>query len=221
MQSNRQHGIVAPSAGPHVQQLWFSRLLFGTRSGQEASCSGTQTIVSFVFRTRSNTSTSKLASLLRRYAKVPSRVHTLGMTLGHKPSVVLTWLLGLAFSAAISQAMLGQAASEHPAPPSPKAVPSPEAMESFQSQMRDLRQQAEQLSDRARAAQAALRSIKVQMADMGLDMRLDVRETEARLTYLLDKIKSEIEAGDAVSAEADLQMAGYAADFIERFLGRG
>lgn len=55
---------------------------------------------------------------------------------------------------------------------------------------------------------------------MGLDMRLDVREAEARMTYLLDKIKSEIDAGDAVSAEADLQMAGYAADFIERFLGR-
>lgn len=144
------------------------------------------------------------------------------MISGHrKPKVVLTWVLGLAFSAAISQAMFGQTTNEHPAPPSPKAGPSREAMGSFQSQMRDLRNQAGELADRARAAQAALRSIKVQMADMGLDMRLDVREAEARLTYLQDKIRSEIDAGDAVSAEADLQMAGYAADFIERFLGRG
>lgn len=86
--------------------------------------------------------------------------------------------------------------------------------------MRELRQQADECSHRARAAQAALRSIKEQMADTGLDMRLDVREAEARMSYLVDRIKAEIDAGDAVSAETDLLMAGYAAEFIERFLGR-
>jgi hypothetical protein len=93
-------------------------------------------------------------------------------------------------------------------------------MASFQSQMRDLHRQAEQFRERALKAQEALRSIKIDMADMSLDMRLDVREAEARMTYLVDKIRSEIEAGDAVSAETDLQMAGYAAEYIERFLGR-
>ena len=122
---------------------------------------------------------------------------------------------------AIAQSMPGQAGTQRPTAPSkPATGPSADAIESFQSQMRDLRQQADQLRDRARAAQEALRSIKLEMADMGLDMRLDVREAEARMTYLVDEIRLEIEAGDAVSAEAHLRMAGYAADFIERFLGR-
>lgn len=130
---------------------------------------------------------------------------------------LLTWLLTLIILTALTQSILGQTAeSAFP----PKSRPSPEATKSFQTQIRDLQQQADQLSARARTAQEALRSIKEQMMEMGLDMRLDVREAEARMTYLLDKIKSEIDAGDAVSAEADLQMAGYAADFIERFLGR-
>jgi TolA-binding protein len=124
-------------------------------------------------------------------------------------------------SMAVAQSMLGQTGTQTPtAPSNPATGPSADVIESFQSQMRDLRQQADQLSERARAAQEALRSIKLQMANMGLDMRLDVREVEARMTYLADKIRSEIEAGDAVSAEAHLRMAGYAADLIERFLGR-
>jgi hypothetical protein len=149
------------------------------------------------------------------------RHHTFGMIIGFfSPKLVLRWLLALILTTAVSQLMLDQTAAAQKAAPTPKAGPSPEAMESFQCQMRDLRQQADQLNDRGRAAAEALRSIKVQMADMGLDIRLDVREAEARMAYLLDKIRSEIEAGDAVSAEADLRMAGYAADFIERFLGR-
>jgi hypothetical protein len=136
------------------------------------------------------------------------------------PNRFLRWALTVVFAIGISQALLGQDPVEQHAPPSPSTGPSPEAMESFQSQMRDLRQQADECSERARAAQAALRSIKEQMSDMGLDMRLDVREAEARMTYLVDRIKAAIDAGDAVSAEADLRMAGYAADYIERFLGR-
>jgi hypothetical protein len=136
------------------------------------------------------------------------------------PNPFLRWTLTLVFAAAISQALLGQDPVKQHAAPSPDAGPSSEAMESFQSQMRDLRQQADACSERVREAQAALRSIKEQMADMGLDMRLDVRQAEARMTYLVDKIKAELDAGDAVSAEADLRKAGYAADFIERFLGR-
>jgi flagellar motor protein MotB len=106
------------------------------------------------------------------------------------------------------------------AQPSAQAGPSAEAMQSFQAQMRDLQEQAEEFGARAMATQAALRSIKVQMADQGLDLRLDVREAESRMTYLLDKARQEIGRGDAFGAEADLKTAGYAAEFIERFLGR-
>ena len=137
-----------------------------------------------------------------------------------KPGMNLRSALVLVLLAAVSSSMPSQSTLAQQAAPSPKAGPSPEAMESFQSQMRELRQQATECRERARADRESLRSIKLQMADTGLDMRLDVRETEARMTYLVDKIDSDIEAGDAVSAEADLLMAGYAADFIERFLGR-
>jgi hypothetical protein len=93
-------------------------------------------------------------------------------------------------------------------------------MKSFQAQMRDLQEQADEFGARAGAAHEALRSIKVQMADQGLDLRSDVREAESRMSYLLDKARGDIERGDAFGAEADLKMAGYAAEFIERFLGR-
>lgn len=142
------------------------------------------------------------------------------ITRRRNPNRFFRWALALIFAAVTSQAMLGQATGEQQAAPQPGKGLSPEATESFQSQMRELRQQADECSDRARAAQAALRSIKEQMAGTGLDMRLDVREAEARMSYLVDRIKAEIDAGDAVSAEADLLMAGYAAEFIERFLGR-
>lgn len=137
-----------------------------------------------------------------------------------KAGLLLRSFLALVLLAAVSPLISSQTrAEQQPAPPA-KSGPSPEAMESFQSQIRELREQADELSDRARTAQAALRSIKIQMADMGLDMRLDVREADVRITYLLAQIKAEIDAGDAASAEADLRMAGYAADYIERFLGR-
>ena len=97
---------------------------------------------------------------------------------------------------------------------------SSEAMASFQSQMRALQDQADEFGARARATQDALRSIKDQMAEQGLDLRLDVREAESRMNYLLSKAHEDILHGDAFGAEADLKMAAYAADFIERFLGR-
>lgn len=103
---------------------------------------------------------------------------------------------------------------------SPEARLSSEAMASFQSQMRVLQEQADEFDARARATQDALRSIKDQMAEQGLDLRLDVREAESRMNYLLSKTHEDILHGDAFGAEADLKMAAYAADFIERFLGR-
>ncbi len=85
--------------------------------------------------------------------------------------------------------------------------------------MRELQEQAEQMDIRAKTASKSLSSLKKQMATQGLGLRSDVLEAEARMNHLLEKAQQEIASGDAVSAEHDLEMAGYAIDFIEKFLG--
>ncbi|HEY6305613.1 MAG TPA: DinB family protein [Candidatus Angelobacter sp.] len=102
---------------------------------------------------------------------------------------------------------------------SPMSGPSPEALESFQSQMRDVQTEADQLNVRVKTATDGLGSIKIQMASQGLGLRSDVLEAEARMNHLLEKAQREIASGDAVGAEHDLQMAGYAIDFVDKFLG--
>lgn len=86
--------------------------------------------------------------------------------------------------------------------------------------MGELQDQADHLDIRARTARSGLSSIKAQMSVQGLGLRSDVVEAESRMNYLLAKAQLEISSGDAVSAENDLEMAGYAIDFIEKFLGR-
>ena len=86
--------------------------------------------------------------------------------------------------------------------------------------MHELTQQAEQLTIRAKTARLSLTSLKTQMSDQGLGLRSDVVEAETRMNHHLEKAKQEIASGDAVSAEKDLQAAGAAAEYIEKFLGR-
>lgn len=105
-------------------------------------------------------------------------------------------------------------------PNTPSNGPSAEAQESYRAQIRELQEQAEQLDIRAKTANASLSSLKAQMESQGLGLRSDVVEAETRMNHLLGKAQKEIANGDAVSAEHDLKMAGYAADFIEKFLGR-
>jgi uncharacterized membrane protein len=94
------------------------------------------------------------------------------------------------------------------------------AQESFRAQMRELQEQLEEVNVRAKTAKTGLVAIESDMASQGLGMRSDVLEAEARLNNLIGKAQREIASGDAVSAEQDMQMAGYSIDFIERFLGR-
>jgi serine/threonine protein kinase len=110
-----------------------------------------------------------------------------------------------------------KAPQQEPVPPT--SGPSAEAQESFRAQMHELQEQADELNVRAKTARTGLISIKSQMAGQGLGLRSDVLEAEAHMNHLLDKAQREIASGDAVSAEHDLQMAGYSVDFIERFLG--
>jgi hypothetical protein len=97
--------------------------------------------------------------------------------------------------------------------------PSAEAQQSFQAQMSELKEQADLMAVRVETARTGLSSIKSQMAAQGLGLRSDVLAAESRMNYFLDKAQREISSGDAVSAEHDLQMAGYAAGYIEKFLG--
>jgi len=97
--------------------------------------------------------------------------------------------------------------------------PSAEAQQSYVEQMSELKEQADLMTVRVKTAQTGLSSIKSQMAAQGLGLRSDVLAAESRMNYFLDKAQREISSGDAVSAEHDLQMAGYAAGYVEKFLG--
>jgi eukaryotic-like serine/threonine-protein kinase len=104
--------------------------------------------------------------------------------------------------------------------PNTEDAPSTEAQESYHQQMRELTEQADQLTIRAKTARLSLTSLKTQMSDQGLGLRSDVVEAETRMNHHLEKAKREIASGDAVSAEKDLQAAAASAEYIEKFLGR-
>lgn len=71
----------------------------------------------------------------------------------------------------------------------------------------------------ASAAQASLGSLKDQMARQGLGLRGDVIEAENRMNLHLSQAKQAIHAGDTEGAKHHLQMAQFALDSIEKFLG--
>jgi serine/threonine-protein kinase len=104
--------------------------------------------------------------------------------------------------------------------PNTGEAPSSEAQESYRQQMHELTQQADQLNIRAKTARLSLTSLKTQMSNQGLGLRSDVVEAETRMNHHLEKAKSEIASGDAVSAEKDLHAAEAAAEYIEKFLGK-
>jgi serine/threonine-protein kinase len=104
--------------------------------------------------------------------------------------------------------------------PNTNNAPTSEAQESYHQQMRELSQQADQLTIRAKTARLSLTSLKTEMADQGLGLRSDIVEAETTMNHHLEKAKREIASGDAVSAEKDLQAAAGAAEYIEKFLGR-
>src|SRR5262245_13247579 len=108
----------------------------------------------------------------------------------------------------------------HEKPGTPSNGPSAQAQESYLAQMRELGEEVEQLDLRAQTASASLKSLKDQMASQGLGLRSDVLAAETRMNHFLELAEKELAKGDAVSAEHDLKMAGYAVDFIEKFLGR-
>jgi hypothetical protein len=134
--------------------------------------------------------------------------------------------------APVPQRPIDQAPAQQPAPQpvSAQPAPPPQAAQQPQSaapappkpsaELNELREEYNLLSVRAATAKSGLRSIEQQMARQGVGMRGDIREAETRLDYQMKEAMDSIRGGDADNARRYLQMAGYALQTIEKFLGR-
>lgn len=97
--------------------------------------------------------------------------------------------------------------------PQPQAPPRPNAAE-----MNAIRQDYNQLAIRAGTAKSGLESLQNQMR--GMTLRADIRETSARVDYLMDEAQASLRAGNLDDARRNLDLADQAVSKIEKFLGR-
>jgi hypothetical protein len=108
-----------------------------------------------------------------------------------------------------------------PAPqPVPQPAPQPAPPSATATQLNQLRQEYGQLSIRATTARDGLRGLQQQMQRQGLNLRADMREAQTRMDYQMKEASDSISRGDAEQATKDLEMARYAIESIEKFLGR-
>jgi hypothetical protein len=103
--------------------------------------------------------------------------------------------------------------------PTPQPQPTPEPPRP-DPKLNQLRQEYNQLSIRATTAKDGLHGLQQQMQRQGLNLRADMREAETRMDYQLKEAMDSIRGGDADQAGKDLEMARYALESIEKFLGR-
>ncbi len=103
--------------------------------------------------------------------------------------------------------------------PAPQPQPAPEPARP-DPKLNQLRQEYNQLSIRATTAKDGLHGLQQQMQRQGLNLRADMREAETRMDYQLREAMDSIRNGDAEQASKDLEMARYALESIEKFLGR-
>jgi serine/threonine-protein kinase len=75
------------------------------------------------------------------------------------------------------------------------------------------------LNASATAAKESLGSIKNQMAAQGLGLRRDIVEAESQMNLHLNLAKKAIRAGDSEGAKRHMEMAQYALNTIDKFLG--
>ncbi len=75
------------------------------------------------------------------------------------------------------------------------------------------------LNASATAAKESLGSIKNQMAAQGLGLRRDIVEAESQMNLHLTLAKKAIRAGDSEGAKRHMEMAQYALNTIDKFLG--
>jgi hypothetical protein len=84
--------------------------------------------------------------------------------------------------------------------------------------MNEAREQYNQLAIRAGTAKSGLQGIQNQMG--GLNLRADIRETAARMDYLMQEAMTSLRAGDVENAKRNMDMANRAIETLEKFLGR-
>ena len=111
-----------------------------------------------------------------------------------------------------------------PVRPSPEVKspvePAPAAPDPNRARLNELRQQYNSLSIRASTAKEGLGGLQQQMQRQGLNLRADMREAQTRMDYQLKEAMESIQRGDTEQASKDLEMARYAVESIEKFLGR-
>lgn len=84
--------------------------------------------------------------------------------------------------------------------------------------MNAVRQEYNQLAIRAGTAKSGLQSFQNQM--QGMSLRADIRETAARVDYLMDEAQASLRSGNLDDARRNLDLADQAVSKIEKFLGR-
>lgn len=110
-----------------------------------------------------------------------------------------------------------------PPPPAPAAQAQPpvrQAAPQPSPELKNLRDEFDQLGIRADAVKSGLQSIEQQMAQQGLGLRGDIKATEGRMDYLMNQTMTSLQNGDADGAKSSLQKATLAVEALEKFLGR-
>ncbi|HVP00614.1 MAG TPA: protein kinase [Bryobacteraceae bacterium] len=111
-----------------------------------------------------------------------------------------------------------------PPPPAPTAAPvraaQPPVPQTPSPELKNLREEFDQLGIRAAAVKSGLRSIEQQMAQQGLGLRGDIKATEMRMDYLMSQTVTSLRNGDADGARSSLEKAALAVEALEKFLGR-
>ncbi len=108
-----------------------------------------------------------------------------------------------------------------PPPPAPAVQPPiRQAAPQPSPELKNLRDEFDQLGIRADAVKSGLRSIEQQMAQQGLGLRGDIKATEGRMDYLMNQTMTSLQSGDVDGARSSLQKATLAVEALEKFLGR-
>ncbi len=130
---------------------------------------------------------------------------------------------GMAATVSADRAPSPQAQMPAVVPPPPQSAQSPakapESPESVASRaaLAELREQYNQQAIRESTVQSGLQSLQNQMGGLGL--RADIRESAARMDYLMGEANTALRAGDVDGARRNLDLAERAIERIEKFLG--
>ena len=86
-------------------------------------------------------------------------------------------------------------------------------------ELRELREEHNELAVRAGAARSGLASMRQQVERQGYGLRRDIIEAETRLNYQMQEAMDAIRAGDIDGAREHLRYARGSLEVIDKFLG--